>query len=306
MGIIFSCIPYKSIDFQILRPAHIKLGNNIDKVDIHCEYCINRKAISFLDSVEQIEARVSLNFLYTLKENLEKSPIFQNTKFSLISSDSLLLKMKDHNSRKNNGLYILLDSIYLKDTILIEREKYRYLYSYTFAIAHKFGCRTYNMSDLQILDNHLMEDTVFWPSQPSEWELLMNNPTILEAMWDTGIKAGEKYAHYLAPYWVEQSRDFYFGNDKAFKKSYTLIQINQLDSALNILQQGNNKKPGKNKLSKLLYNSAIIYELKDDFENAQIMADSSYRLVKNIATKYYADKLRIRKLDKIALDWQLN
>ncbi|NJK98434.1 MAG: hypothetical protein HC905_29090 [Bacteroidales bacterium] len=50
---------------------------------------------------------------------------------------------------------------------------------------------------------------------------------------------------------------------------------------------------------------AVTYELKDDLNNAHKMADSVYNASLTKASKEYNEKLRIRKIDKIALDWQL-
>jgi hypothetical protein len=305
LGTLFSCITYKSIDFQALRPAQIKIGTGIEKIDIHCEFCDNPRSIYKLDTLEQVEANVSLYFLKSLKENLEKSPIFENTNFSMISSDSLLTLLKDLKLRRSeSGLVILLDSVFINDTLITQRERYQTI-SYLYGIIHKFGCRTYNKTTMQVINNYLMEDTLFWPPQPSIWMLDANMPTAEDARIETGIRGGEAYAHYLAPYWTEQSRIFYYGN-KYFNQAYRFIQKSELDSALNKLQKYKGENHGRNMTMMNFHNMAIVYELKDDMLNAYAMADSSYKIKKSDQTKFYIENLRIRKLDKAALDWQLN
>jgi hypothetical protein len=304
LAVMLSCISYRNLEFQALRPAQIKLGTGIGEIDIHCEFCPNPRAIFQLDTLQQPDARVALYFLQSLRENLEKSPVFQNTRFSMVSSDSLLVLIKDYKIRsKENGLVILLDSIFLNDTIITQKIRYQSS-SYLYGIIHKFGCRTYNKSTMQVVNNYLMEDTLFWPPQPTIWLLDSNIPDAEEARRETGIKGGEAYAHYLAPYWTDQSRYFYYGN-KQFNLSYKYIQESNLDSALSTLKQNNTKK-SKNASMMNLHNMAIVYELRDDMVNAYAMADSSYKLKKTELTKAYIEKLRIRKLDKAALDWQLN
>lgn len=306
LGILYSCITYKNIDFQAMRPAQIKLGTNFERVDILCDFCSNPQSIYTLDTIDLPYAMVSLHFLQSLKENLEKSPIFQETKFNLISSDSLLSLLKDLKLRnKENGLVILLDSVFINDTIINHRERYQnplYLYG----IIHKIGCRTYHKKTMQVIDNHLMEDTLFWPPQPSIWLLDANIPAAEDARIETGTKAGEAYAHYLAPYWTEQTRYFYHGT-KQFNLAYNFLQDSKLDSAVNVLkQQHATEKFSRNKAMMNFHNLAIVYELKDDMVNALAMADSSYKIKKTELTKNYIEKLRVRKLDKSALDWQLN
>lgn len=305
IGLLYSCITYKNVDFQAMRPAQIKLGTNFERVDIHCEFCSDPQSVYRMDTLNQSYTIVSLYFLQSLKENLEKSPVFQETKFDLVSSDSLLSMLKDFKTRnQENGLVILLDSIFINDTLITHKERYQSPF-YLYGIIHKIGCRTYYKKTMQILDNHLLEDTLFWPPQPTIWMLDANIPTAEEARIETGIKAGEAYAHYLAPYWTEQSRYFYYGN-RYFNQAYNFIQKSELDSAVNVLQQQQNEKLSRNMAMMNFHNLAIAYELKDDMIKAFTMADSSYKIKKTELTKSYIEKLRIRKLDKAALDWQLN
>lgn len=307
LGVSISCIPYKLLDFQTLKPGHVKLGTNISKVEIHCEFCQDESQLLQMDSISRIEANTSLSFLNTLKENLEKSPIFQNSKFTFISSNDLLKEIKDYKTRiAENGIVIILDSIYLMDTILVEKVRGSGDIKYTYGVIHKFGCKTYLKKNLLVLDKYLLEDTTFWPPQYAFMEPQLELPPLVDAAWDTGIKAGERYAHYLAPYWVEQSRYFYYGNNKSFQTAFVLIQTNHLDSAIHVLQDEANKHSGKQQTAKALYNLAVVHELKNDFDNALILADSSMHIQKKILTEDYSDKIRLRKIDNIALDWQLN
>lgn len=289
----------------MMRPAKIKLGNGIDYVYIHCEYCSNPVAINYLDTSKRMEARVSLNFLHTMKENLQKSPLLEDANFTMLNSDSLLVQLKDYQKRaRENAIVIVLDSIYLKDTVIFEKPKHSGSYLYTFGVIHKFGCHTYNQRTMQAIDNYLMEDTIFWPSQYTEWHAA-NIVSVEEAYWDTGIKAGEAYAHYLAPYWTEQTRLYYLGK-KEFRAAYKLMQKNKLDSAMNVLHHMDVNSLSKKMHMKKLHNTAIIYEMKDEVEKALVMADSAQKIRENKVAKHYTERLRLRKIDKIALDWQLN
>lgn len=275
-------------------------------VDIHCEYCNHLEDITYLDSSGKIRANVSLNFLHTLKEKLQQSPIFKNSRLSLIARDSMAGIIKNPLMRsKEEGLILVLDSIYLKDTVLLQRERYTDYLTANFAIAYKFGCKTYLRKNMELNTNYLLEDTAFWPAQNVSLTLYLEVPEMKDAIWDTGIKAGEEYARYLAPYWVEQSRLFYYGNNKSFKSAFELIQKSQLDSAIQVLKSEAEVKPGKIRAAHAFHNLAVVYELKDDFTNALAMSDSSGK-IKNIPTsKDYSETLRLRKIDKIALDWQL-
>lgn len=308
LSFIISCIPFKPVVIQVLEPSQIKLGTNYNNVEIHCEYCGDIKPEMLRDTLDRINATVSLNFLHSLKETLEKSPLFQNSEVNLTPPDSVLLHIKDYKSRINsNNLLIVLDSIYLNDTIIETFNKNLNYNLYTYGIIHKFGCKVYTTKRMSLVTDYLLQDTVFWTSPEPLLMLAVNDfPDLLNAVWDTGIKAGEKYGRYLAPYWVEQSRSFYYENVKAFKNAYQLIQTEQLDSAIHVLNLEAEKIQGNVYKAKILHNIAVTYELKNDFDKAYALIDSSLKMNDNKITKNYKDELLHRKVTKIALDWQLS
>ncbi len=260
---MISCISSKKIEFQALRPAKVKLESIPDKIYIHCEYCMNPEKMTLLSNSENDKAIVSLHFLKSLRENLEKSPIFKNTVFIMCSSDSLLQLLKDYSKRTQENAYvILLDSIYLEHSNVIhDYDKSTYYYK----IIYKLGCRTYDRNSIQIVDNYLLEDTAYWPPQ-----VLLKRESSLSPpdniLIETAINAGEDYAHYLAPYWTDETRIFYSGS-KRFNSAYKKLQVNSLDSAFNILQEGGTKY-GRKMTNRKFHNMAVIYELKDDLKNA--------------------------------------
>lgn len=301
-GLFQACAFYKPIDFQILKPSQVKVGSNNTVVNIHCEYCNKPELIARLDSSNKFRAKASLNFLHTLKEKLQQSPILQKAHFSLLPHDSLLKEIQNHHSREEQGLVILLDSIYLADIIVYQKQKSTNEIIPIYGVIHKFGCKTFQRRNMELIDSYLLEDTVFFPVSYSYGAIVV--PEWEEAVWDTGIKAGEKYANYLAPYWVEQKRLYYYQNN-SFKKAYKYIQKDQLDSAIVSVNEGlKNVKKLKDR-AKALHNLAVIYELKDDFPNALALSDSANKIKKTELSTQYSGILRLRKIDKLALDWQL-
>ncbi|NJK98435.1 MAG: hypothetical protein HC905_29095 [Bacteroidales bacterium] len=208
-GFLISCTPYKNIDFQILRPAQIKLGPGYEKVEIHCEFCDDPEPIKLMDSLSRITARTSMNFIHSLKENLGKSPLFRDSSLYFINSEKLLAEIKRYKTRiKENTLIIILDSIALTDTVIEQRGKYSANNVYTYGVIHKFGCKIYDKSSMVLLSNYLLEDTVFELAQVSPWPYTTEDFSFDNTAWNTGVLAGEKYAHYLAPHWIDQTRIF--------------------------------------------------------------------------------------------------
>jgi hypothetical protein len=294
-----ACIPYKNIDFQILKPAQVKLGSYKKDVVILCKYCNDTTSFLFMDSMQRLKARTSLNFLYTLRENLEKSPLFEDSQFSFRAENP-------QNGDSKKSLIIKVDSIYLKDTIIAQRMKYASYSMYTFGVIHRFGCTVFTTDSSAIISNYMLHDTVFWPPVYTDDQVEAEWSEIQEAFWDTGIKAGKRYAHYLAPYWIDQSRIFYYRYSPVFKRAYEEIQKDKLDSALTILRNFKVKNSHQKQRARTLHNMAVVYELSGEIENALSMADSSNTVKKNRITKEFSDKLKIRKIDQIALDWQLS
>ncbi|NJO83790.1 MAG: hypothetical protein HC828_13985 [Blastochloris sp.] len=164
----------------------------------------------------------------------------------------------------------------MTDTVIEQRGKYSANNVYTYGVIHKFGCKIYDKSSMVLLSNYLLEDTVFELAQVSPWPYTTEDFSFDNTAWNTGVLAGEKYAHYLAPHWIDQTRIFYYGNNKTFKKAYLLVQEQQLDSAINLLKKEADLKPGTSRSLKSLHNMAVTYELKDDLNNAHKMADSVY------------------------------
>jgi hypothetical protein len=300
-----SCSSTKNIDFQILKPANIRIGSNYKNVYIHCEFCNQEDIISELEENEQTKARISLNFLFSLKETLHKSPIFKDASIQTVSTSNLLNDLKDYKSRlKSEDLVIVLDNIYLNDSLVKIKSEFG-SNLYTQCLIYKFGCKVYEKKNLQLIDHYMLQDSSFYPLNIFMTRLVKDS-VVRDVLWNTGIKAGEDYAHYLAPYWVDVTRKFSYYHNNTFKKAFNCIQKGELDTALNILQDVNNTSKHKKIKARTVYDIAIIYELKDDFENALQMAEASDTLHNSKLTKDLIKKLRIRKIDKLALDWQVN
>ncbi len=234
----------------------------------------------------------SVKFAKTLRQNLEQTPQIYKTKIRILDHDSLL-----NFKSKAPGLLILADSIRF-DQI---RKPYRNDWMY--GIISQFGYTVYSKSRHVIIKKSFTKDTIWFQNT-----YLENGVSIfdrLQASIAVCEQAASECSNYIVPHWQDKSRKYYYQTG-GLAKAYKLIQTSELDSALSVLKNYYNKKSNNPKSRmKALYNMAIVYELKDDFDKAYSMADSSLKIMNNDLSKEYCQILYSRKLDKNVLDWQL-
>jgi hypothetical protein len=303
-----SCNYYQYINIQVLNPAEIKLGTNIDRMDIHCLYCGSLTPEMEPDSESRMKASVSLNFLHSLQESLEKSPILEKTDVILQSDDSIIQKLADIKGHKfANNCLIVLDSIFIQDVILGDQNKNNSSFLYAFSTIDQFDCKLYKTSNFNLIDHYKQKDTLYW-SQFMDSNSLEVFPLLpfRDRIWDAGIKAGEKYAHHLAPYWSKENRLLFSWSHKSLRKANKFMMNNQLDSANQILSNILEKYSTQKVLySNALHNYAVLMEMQDRIDEAIQAETQSVSIKKYMYLNDYLSVLRRRKLDKIALDWQL-
>lgn len=268
----------------------INIGDDFSNIYIYCKH-INKND-HYVSSSGDIIPYSSVKFSRTVKSNLEKTPQLYRTKIRILDHDSLLVFRK-----KTPGILIIADSIKFTQVKKVYRNDWIY------GAVYNLGYSIYSRSRNVLIKKSLKSDTIWFQNT-----YLENGLSVFDRMQASITAcelAAEECANFLVPHWQDKSRKFYY-QAGSLSKAFKLIQQNNLDSALRVLENYYQKKSDDaESRMKALYNMAVIYELKDDFEKAYSLADSSLKIMANEHSKNYRQILYGRKLDKEVLDWQL-
>lgn len=266
----------------------INIGDDFSNIYIYCKH-INQNDHSGSGDIIPYSL---VKFSRSVKLNLEKTPQLYRTKIRILDHDSLLVFR-----RKTPGILIIADSVKFSQV------KKAYRNDWMYGAAYNLGYSIYSKSRNVLIKKSLKSDTIWFQNTYLEnglsaFDRIQASITACElSAWEC--------ANFIIPHWQDKSRKFYF-KAGSLSKAYKLIQKNNLDSALLVLENYyQNKSDNAESRMKALYNMAVIYELKDDFEKAYSLADSSLKIMPNEHSKNYCQILYGRKLDKEVLDWQL-
>lgn len=304
--IIHACSVSQDFIIQSLNPAQIKLGQEIDRIEL-----VNNSQKELYTNVPDSlnnEESLKLIFLASLQEELKRSPLLSNTTISFLEKDSLLLKMSDLNYRVASRKFLIyIDSIRFQELILTKDLPNKDENMYALATSCQLSCKLFRMNDLGMEDYFILHDTVYWTPFIDFYLMQTTTPPAINTKTiDIGTNSALEYAHRLAPYWSNEQRFLFSKGSKTLKTSAYLIMNNQLDSASRFCAS-KLENPPSNRLAylRLLHNYAVVSEMTDHFDEAIEAEEKCLSLKKNAQVKEYLNILRRRKIDKIALDWQL-
>ncbi len=290
IGSLSSCVSTKNIEFQVLKPAMINVGDDFSNIYIYCKE-ISQKDL-WVSNKRDIIPFSHVKFSRTLKQNLEETPQLYRTRIRILDHDSLLSFKK-----KSPGILILVD------TMRFDQVKKAYRNDFIYGVASQFGYSVYSKSRHVTVKKSFRKDTIWFQNTYLENGLSVFDR--IQASISVCEQAAKECSDYIVPHWRDISRKYYYQTG-TFSKAYKMIQKNELDNALKVLEDCYDKKARDPECRvKALYNMAIIYELKDDFEKAYTLADSSLKIQDNELSREYCQILYKRKLDKEVLDWQL-
>ncbi|NVO09511.1 MAG: hypothetical protein HXX16_06075 [Bacteroidales bacterium] len=227
-----SCIPYKKIDIQYIKEPVIKISPNFNKPLILINSYQNKrnnKKDRFeyaIDSLASEEAAISL------KENLQKSPLFEGFDISIqryqrMDSSRYIkpLAWSTVNSIANKDSVDLIISLeYIKimeltDSYKIIENQVECFYGYLKVPLYCYW-RVYDTQKKQILNGFLYRDTLIWDT--TDWTpVTVGNqlPGFFNASAYAGSDCGEKYAQKIAPVWSDDKRIFFHKGSKEMEKA---------------------------------------------------------------------------------------
>jgi hypothetical protein len=130
------------------------------------------------------------------------------------------------------------------------------------------GWNFYDLKKQKLIYSHLKTDTVKWTEPAYNIKMAKR---ILPSRWDAVLNAadiaGNQFAVFLVPHWLEVERRYYKFSQGELKSANDLIKQNRWMEAAAIYRK-NTKNRNKKKASKCMFNMALICELNGDIDAA--------------------------------------
>lgn len=161
------------------------------------------------------------------------------------------------------------------------------------------GWRLYDPQSKTIIDEFIVNETMFWDAQGStEDNAYANLPSQVSVTNRTSEAAGLKYGSRIAPTWVRVGRSYYSKHKKEdrMKMATKLAKSGQWMEAAEIwkdLAESGDEKLAK----KATYNMALACEVEGKLDLAVNWAEKSYVEYGNKKGKAYINQLKVRQME---------
>lgn len=277
-----SCVQYKLINIQTLRPAELTIPSNFVQplvvVGIYegIQGVPESMAQASLDSTAAIEAGL------VLAETLAESPWFDGLEIPVKQhyrddSSHLILpypwkKVEELAEGTNADLVISLEYIKLTPKTSgypfwdgAMQAYYGYLSMYVYAY-----WRVYDLYQQKVFGEHLYRDTLTW-EETDYYRVRVGDqlPGFFSVATYSGFLAGQDYAKKIAPSWMDEQRVYFVKGPKAMKTAAEFAQNNQwLDAAAHwqIVLKNYGNRPQL--AAKVAFNMAVANEILGSFDVA--------------------------------------
>lgn len=287
-----SCIDYKYVAIQTLKPAEFSLPSNFIQPKIVVNYYNGiandeeSMARSAIDSTAADEAARALrSFMYD-------SPLFDKVNipivFNLRTDISPYITPLDWNSVEticntdSSDLLISLDYISVKP----EFESYSYYEGYTKlyygVLTNKLMAywRVYNLNDNKRCCETLIRDTINWEkSDFTPLVLGQQLPGLFSSAAYSGYVAAEKFAKRIVPTWTDEQRIYFSVGSSDMKAASQLVEMGKWLEAAGQWQKVIAKSKKRPKLAaRAAFNMALANEMNGNFEVALEWLEKSKQL----------------------------
>jgi tetratricopeptide (TPR) repeat protein len=167
----------------------------------------------------------------------------------------------------------------------------------TMKIKYKAHISVYN-SLAKILTGYVLTDTLYWEdSDRSIIKLFEKFTPVKEALMETGIAIALDFADEITPNWERDKRDLFVRGDKRFREALLFIKNNELEKAVNILNEVLQQAESEKVKSEAEFNLALLYELQGELDQAVEWAQKSYETMNRNNTYNYLEMLKERKIN---------
>ncbi len=314
--LFFSCIEYKQVAIQTLKPAEFSLPRNFVQPKIVVNYYKGiandeeSMARAAIDSTAADEAARALrSFMYD-------SPMFDNVSipisFNLRTDVSPYINPLDWNaveticSNDSADMLISLDYINVSPdfTSYSYYEGYSKLYYGNLTNKLVAFWRVYNLNDNKRCSETLIRDTITWDKSDFTPLILGQQlPGLFSAAAYSGYFVAEKYAKRIVPVWVDEQRIYFSRGSSEMKVASQFVEKSKwLDAAAQWQKVIAKSKKSPKLAARAAYNMALANEMSGNFEIALEWLDKS----KKFDFIYYESIYRQVILERIKTKEKLN
>ncbi len=310
-----SCIPYKPIGIQTLKPAELSLPKNFSQPVIVAGLYRGIQGVEESMAQAAIDSTAALETVLVLMETLYQSPLFaeieipvvinyrEDTSRTIIAYDWSTI---DSIANDNNAdLVISLE--YMKLTPDIDSYSYwdGSLNAYYGYLTYKVYAywRVYDPYTRKINAAYLYRDTLTWEKYDyTSVKVGYQLPGFFSAASYCGYAAGIDYAGMIAPSWMDENRVYFAKGSKEMRKGADFIKENKWLDAASQWQGVITTENSKPKLcAQAAFNLALANEILGNFDVAKEWLKKSEEYYNIPEIEWYTKILdyRIRVMDKL-------
>jgi hypothetical protein len=309
--LVFSCKPTYYFQLDILKPAQIKIPDNIQKVIIinHAQLNTGKEndpatlkddalAKAFTVGVSESltgSPRYKVSHVSTIKKNREErfSPLESNIAHNLCQQHNAngLIVMENYAFADSSGCKIYYVPVYGS---YLARLKY----------ISSVHWKLYD-SNYKVIDDIIVRDTSVWEAYGRfEFEAYDGLPDMEEAKQSAAYRAGQRYSSRISQVWEPVNRFLYQSPNSKFSKAFDLtLQYKWLD-AIEIWKPMSAAK-NKDLAAKASFNIAVCCEALDNLDAALEWAAKSFLIKPSKETDNYISILEKRVKLKLKIMEQL-
>ena len=313
LAVFSSCIPYKSIDIQTLKPAELNIPKNFVQPVVVAGLYKGIEGVEESMAQAAIDSTAGLEAVLVLTESLNQSPLFADIDIPVVVNyrHDTSKKIIPYNWQTvdsiaaDNNADLLISLEYIKLTPVVDGYSYwdgslNAYYGYLSYNIYAYW-RVYDTYTRKISATYLYQDTLTWEKYDyTPVKVGYQLPGFFSAASYCGYEIGVDYASKIAPTWMNEKRVYFSKGSKEMRKAAEYVQENQWLDAASTWQQILQNNCSNSKLcAHAAFNMALANEILGNFDVALEWLNKSENFQKIPETDWYRNilELRIKVLD---------
>ncbi len=303
-----SCITYRVIEIQTLRPAEIHISKEFTKPTLVASVYQGIRGIDESMAQAALDSTAAVEAIFVLAESLYESPKYSgldiSTRIYFRNDASQFILPFEWNvveglaAQNNSDLLISLEYIKLRPV----NDSYSFWdgymsMNYGYLTMHVYAFwRVYDVKNRKIITDYLHRDTLTWEKVDYNRVRIGDQlPGFFSAATYSGYSTGKAFANKIAPTWMDEQRLYFIEGAKPMREAAKFAQSNQwLDAAKKWQSIIQNPKAKPVAAARAAFNMAVANEMNGNFEAALEWLDQSRNYYKLPEEPWYRRILELR------------